>query len=76
MNYDFDEEADAFRVWCEACDFEEIRDEPPSHVVEYWGSESRAREQWSAVSAAKGAADNHRMSAMHGTHTTHIESIE
>lgn len=76
MSREFDEDAEAYRVWCEKCGFEEIIDGPRQAAINYWGSEKKAREQWSASSAAKGAADNHSMSAMEPGHTTRIEAID
>lgn len=60
-----DTDTAAYRVWCEDCDLdEEFRDDsPPQAQVNFYGSEERAREQWSAKSAAKGKRDGHSASA-------------
>jgi len=74
---------DRLVVMCEDCDLRKVfdADDPPAHLVEYWGSQSRARQDWSPVSAAKGARDNHNMSAFVDyedgiRHSAYIEVVE
>lgn len=72
-----------YRVTCEDCDLDEEFDpaDPPSSEVSYWGSEEKAREQWSAKSAARGKRDNHEASTFRDydeglRHRPHIEETE
>jgi len=58
------DDANVYRVYCEDCELNEIYDpeSPPDHLISYWGSVAKAKEKWSAKSAAKGKRDNHRAS--------------
>jgi len=72
----------AYRVYCEDCALDEVYDpeDPPKREVNYWGSIEKAREQWSAKSAAKGNRDNHAASEFRDydeglRHRVHMEAV-
>ena len=80
---DVDEDADAYRVWCEDCDLDEVyrEDEPPARDLEYYDTPEIAKRNWSAYSAALGKYDNHRMSAFRDydeglRHRPQMEAVE
>jgi hypothetical protein len=75
--------SEAYRVYCEDCDLDEIYDSknPPGREVNYWGSVEEARKHWSPKSAAKGKRDNHAMSAFRDydeglRHRVHLEEVD
>jgi hypothetical protein len=83
MSDDLPTDAPAYRVWCEDCDLDEEfhEDDPPNHVVDYWGATEQAVRNWSARSAARGSHDNHRMSAFRDydeglRHRVHIAALD
>lgn len=72
----------AYRVYCEDCGLDEVYDseDPPKREVNYWGNIEKAREQWSAKSAAKGKRDNHAASEFRDydkgvRHRVHMEEV-
>lgn len=73
----------AYRVYCEDCNLDEVYDseDPPHREVNYWGSREKAKEQWSAQSAAKGKRDNHAASEFRNydeglRHRVHLEEVD
>jgi len=75
--------SNTYRVWCEDCQLEETfdEDEPPRREVNCWGSIEKARQQWSAKSAAEGKRDNHQASEFRDydeglRHRAHLEEVD
>jgi hypothetical protein len=79
---DVDRDADAFRVWCEDCDLEEIfrDDDPPRRDVAYHGSVEKARQSWDAYSGALGKYKSHSMAFrdyhQNLRHRAHLEALD
>jgi hypothetical protein len=72
-----------FRVYCEDCDFDMVFDDedPPRREVRYWGSQKKAKQNWSGESAAKGKRDGHQASEFRNyneglRHRAHMEQVE
>lgn len=75
--------SEIYRVYCEDCGLDEVYnpEEPPDHVVNYWENMEKAREEWSAKSAAKGKRDNHAASEFRDydeglRHRVHFEEVD
>jgi len=77
------ESAERYVVKCEDCGLTEEYNQrkPPRHIVEYWGTVSKARQNWSALSGAKGKRDGHTASTFVDyedgiRHNAYIEVVE
>jgi len=73
---------EAYRVYCEDCSLDKVYDpqNPPQGEINIAGSVEKARQQWSAKSAAKGKRDGHAASEFRDyeeglRHRVHLEEV-